>query len=212
MRYSNTEKLSNYFDLFILFIELDIFIWVLFELSYVFRPIVYEVGRILVIIYILEIIVQFFFSPSPKAYLKKCWHLFVSAAVLFLLFNRISAVDTSHRFIFIYSKLFLVSVEFILFAKFLLQAKRIREIYKSFKVNPAQIIVLSFAGIILIGSFMLYLPYARNGEEDMRYIDALFTSTSAVTVTGLVVVDTGTAFSRVGQVFLILLIQTGGLG
>ena len=123
MRYNNTEKLSNYFDMFILFIELDIFIWVLFELSYVFRPVVYEVGRILVILYILEIIVQFFFNPSPKAYFKKCWHLFVSAAILFLLFNRISAVDTSHRFIFIYSKLFLVSVEFILFAKILLQAK-----------------------------------------------------------------------------------------
>jgi trk system potassium uptake protein TrkH len=212
MRYSNREKLSNYFDLFFLFIELDIFIWVLFELSYVFRPIVYEVGRILIIIFILEIIVQFFFSPTPRTYFKKCWHLFVNTAVLFFLFNWISAVDTSHRFIFLYSRLFLLAVEFILFAKFLLQSSRIREIYKTFRVSPAQIIVLSFAGIILIGSFILYLPYSRNSGEDMRYIDALFTSTSAVCVTGLVVVDTGTAFSRVGQVFLLLLIQTGGLG
>lgn len=212
MKYSSREKFSNYFDLFILFIEFDIFIWVLFELNYTFRPIVYDVGRILIIIYIFELIVQFLLNPVPITYIKRCWHLYVSAAVLFFLFNRFSSIPQSHRFIFLYSKLFLGTIEVIIFTKFVFQINRLREIYKSFKVSPAQIIVLSFVSIILIGSFLLYLPYSRVKGSDMRYIDALFTSTSAVTVTGLVVVDTGAAFSRIGHVFLLLLIQAGGLG
>ncbi len=212
MKYSSREKFSNYFDLFILFIEFDIFIWILFELSYTFRPIVYDVGRILIIIYIFELIVQFLLNPVPITYIKRCWHLYVSAAVLFFLFNRFSSIPQSHRFIFLYSKLFLGTIEVIIFTKFVFQINRLREIYKSFKVSPAQIIVLSFVSIILIGSFLLYLPYSRVKGSDMRYIDALFTSTSAVTVTGLVVVDTGAAFSRIGHVFLLLLIQAGGLG
>lgn len=212
MKYSSREKFSNYFDLFILFIEFDIFIWVLFELNYTFRPIVYDVGRILIIIYIFELIVQFLLNPVPITYIKRCWHLYVSAAVLFFLFYRFSSIPQSHRFIFLYSKLFLGTIEVIIFIKFVFQINRLREIYKSFKVSPAQIIVLSFVSIILIGSFLLYLPYSRVKGSDMRYIDALFTSTSAVTVTGLVVVDTGAAFSRIGHVFLLLLIQAGGLG
>ncbi len=212
MKYSSREKFSNYFDLFILFIEFDIFIWILFELSYTFRPIVYDVGRILIIIYIFELIVQFLLNPVPITYIKRCWPLYVSAAVLFFLFYRFSSIPQSHRFIFLYSKLFLGTVEVIIFTKFVFQIDRLREIYKSFKVSPAQIIVLSFVSIILIGSFLLYLPYSRVKGSDMRYIDALFTSTSAVCVTGLVVVDTGAAFSRIGHVFLLLLIQAGGLG
>ena len=212
MKYSSREKFSNYFDLFILFIEFDIFIWILFELSYTFRPIVYDVGRILIIIYIFELIVRFLLNPVPITYIKRCWHLYVSAAVLFFLFYRFSSIPQSHRFIFLYSKLFLGTVEVIIFTKFVFQIDRLREIYKSFKVSPAQIIVLSFVSIILIGSFLLYLPYSRVKGSDMRYIDALFTSTSAVCVTGLVVVDTGAAFSRIGHVFLLLLIQAGGLG
>lgn len=212
MKYGNREKISNYFDLFILFIEFDIFIWILFELSFTFRPIVYEVGRILIIIYILELIVQFLLNPVPAAYIRRYWHLYVSTAVLFFLFYRFISIPQTHRFIFLYSKLFLGAVEIIIFVKFVFQINRLRELYKSFKINPAQIIVLSFTGIILIGSFLLYLPYSRVKGSDMRYINALFTSTSAVCVTGLIVVDTGTAFSRIGQVFLLLLIQAGGLG
>lgn len=77
-------------------------------------------------------------------------------------------------------------------------------------INPAQLFVLSFLIIILIGSFLLILPNATYGG--ISYLDSLFTSTSAVCVTGLVVVDTGTHFTFLGQTIIMILIQIGGLG
>lgn len=86
-------------------------------------------------------------------------------------------------------------------------------------INPAkwrmstyQVLVLGFAGLILAGAFMLMTPLASKSGESLRFIDALFTATSAVCVTGLVVVDTGTYFSVFGQMVIIFLIQVGGLG
>ncbi|AOZ91989.1 TrkH family potassium uptake protein [Paenibacillus crassostreae] len=80
------------------------------------------------------------------------------------------------------------------------------------KLAPPQILVLGFAGIILIGALLLSLPIANTTGEPLPFIDALFTATSATCVTGLVVVDTGTFFSLFGQIVIIVLIQVGGLG
>lgn len=80
------------------------------------------------------------------------------------------------------------------------------------KLTPYQILVLGFAGLILIGAFLLMLPMASSTGKGLSFIDALFTATSAVCVTGLVVVDTGTYFSPFGQMVIIFLIQAGGLG
>lgn len=77
-------------------------------------------------------------------------------------------------------------------------------------LNPAQLFILSFLVIIIIGSFLLILPNAT--YDGISYLDALFTSTSAVCVTGLVVVDTGTHFTLFGQSIIMILIQVGGLG
>lgn len=77
-------------------------------------------------------------------------------------------------------------------------------------LNPAQLFILSFLVIIIIGSFLLILPNAT--YDGISYLDALFTSTSAVCVTGLAVVDTGTHFTLFGQTILMVLIQVGGLG
>ena len=77
-------------------------------------------------------------------------------------------------------------------------------------LNPGQLFILSFLSIIFLGSFLLILPKATyNG---ISYLDALFTSTSAVCVTGLTVVDTGTHFTQFGQTVILILIQFGGLG
>lgn len=82
--------------------------------------------------------------------------------------------------------------------------------YKRTLLNPAQLFVASFLLIILLGSFLLMLPKAT--YEGISFIDALFTSTSAVCVTGLVVVDTGQYFTEFGQIIIMMLIQIGGLG
>ena len=77
-------------------------------------------------------------------------------------------------------------------------------------LNPAQLFVASFLLIILLGTFLLMLPNAT--YEGLSFINALFTSTSAVCVTGLIVVDTSTYFTEFGQYIIMFLIQIGGLG
>ncbi|MFD1269710.1 TrkH family potassium uptake protein [Paenibacillus motobuensis] len=83
---------------------------------------------------------------------------------------------------------------------------------KWFRFSPPQILVLGFAAIILVGALLLMLPISSTTGESLPFVDALFTATSATCVTGLVVVDTGTYYSTFGQVVIMLLIQTGGLG
>ena len=80
------------------------------------------------------------------------------------------------------------------------------------KLSPPRIIALGFALLILLGSILLYLPCSVKEGVDLHYIDALYTSTSAVCVTGLIAVDAGDTFTPLGQFFLALLIQMGGLG
>jgi len=84
-------------------------------------------------------------------------------------------------------------------------------ILKSIVRSPARATIIGFALLILTGTILLMLPAATTGKP-LGLVNALFTSTSAVCVTGLTVVDTGSAFSPFGQVVLLILIQTGGLG
>lgn len=72
-------------------------------------------------------------------------------------------------------------------------------------------LAISFAATILLGALVLMLPFCTTSGR-ISFIDALFTSTSAVCVTGLIVVDTATYFTTVGQLVILLLIQLGGLG
>lgn len=80
--------------------------------------------------------------------------------------------------------------------------------------SPLHVFLGSFAALILVGSGLLMLPgsHANPEEYPITYLDALFTATSATCVTGLVVLDTGAAWSRFGQLVIITLVQMGGLG
>ncbi|MGM0608447.1 MAG: TrkH family potassium uptake protein [Candidatus Muiribacteriota bacterium] len=76
--------------------------------------------------------------------------------------------------------------------------------------NPAVAMVLSFLIIIILGTFFLKMPFAYTNE--LSWLDALFTSTSATCVTGLIVKDTPNDFTVVGQIIILILIQLGGMG
>ncbi len=76
---------------------------------------------------------------------------------------------------------------------------------------PTRIFVLSFAAVILMGGILLWFPFSAT-KGNLRFVDALFSSTSAVCVTGLVVIDIGKDLSELGQVITIFLFQIGGLG
>ena len=91
-------------------------------------------------------------------------------------------------------------------------AKLMRRIYRLSGFSALPMIALVFLFIILLGSLLLSLPVASANGERVPWFDALFTSTSAVCVTGLVVRDTGTSYSTFGHIVLLCLIQIGGLG
>lgn len=79
-------------------------------------------------------------------------------------------------------------------------------------LSPARIIAAGFLLVILLGSALLMLPCSVNDGVTLRYIDSLYTSTSAVCVTGLIAVDAGDTFTPLGQFIIAALIQVGGLG
>ena len=92
------------------------------------------------------------------------------------------------------------------------RSRKAAKLLSLLSLRPAQIMAIGFLGTIGIGTILLMLPAATVSGERTALIDALFTSTSAVCVTGLVVKDTAMHFSRLGQTIIMCLIQIGGLG
>ena len=85
-------------------------------------------------------------------------------------------------------------------------------ICRKHRLSSFQIIILGFAGIILLGALILMLPISTTAGCVTPFNESLFTATSAVCVTGLVVQDTGSYWSAFGQMVILMLIQIGGLG
>lgn len=98
--------------------------------------------------------------------------------------------------------LFIVLVKFVQYLPELLEDQK----------NTGRFLVYSFLSLIAAGTLLLMLPGATQDGEGLIFIDALFTSTSAVCVTGLIVVDTATHFTLFGELIILTLIQLGGIG
>ena len=84
-------------------------------------------------------------------------------------------------------------------------------IFDFFKMRPAQLIFVAYAGLILIGAALLMMPFASLDGQNIEFIDALFTSASALCITGLVTLNVVESYSIFGQVVIITLVQIGGL-
>ena len=80
------------------------------------------------------------------------------------------------------------------------------------KLAPAQIVILSFSGIIFVGTLLLALPISATEGKTITLVDAFFTATSATCVTGLSTLSLADNFSFIGQIIVLILIQIGGLG
>lgn len=87
-----------------------------------------------------------------------------------------------------------------------------KKLIKTRKLSASQIIIFSFLSVILLGSLLLMLPISSRSGKMTSFMDALFTATSAVCVTGLVVKDTATYWSYFGQALILIMIQIGGMG
>ncbi len=101
-------------------------------------------------------------------------------------------------------------VKFAIIITFIREFSELKISYKKTLLNPAQLFIISFFSIIILGSLLLMLPKATH--DGISFLNALFTSTSAVCVTGLIVVDTGSYFTTFGQFIILFLIQAGGIG
>lgn len=144
---------------------------------------------------------------------KKKWvRIFTIAGWAYLLFlaffllpQKINAEASTNHFLVMKVALYSgIVLAFFIELSYLLQF-----LYRG-SVSPAVLFVSSFLFFIMLGAFMLKLPNATT--RSLSAVDAFFTATSAVCVTGLVVVDTATAFTTFGKVIILLLIQVGGLG
>lgn len=81
---------------------------------------------------------------------------------------------------------------------------------KSIRFDTMKILVVGFLGVIFLGGFLLWLPICN--QQPIAFLDALFTSVTAVCVTGLITITPATQFTLLGKIILLLLIQIGGLG
>ncbi len=97
-------------------------------------------------------------------------------------------------------------------AMLLSRTRRVKNFITLFSLKPAQLMLMSFVGVIVFGSVLLMLPAATVPGEKTGLINAFFTATSATCVTGLIVYDTATHFTFFGQLVILTLIQIGGLG
>ncbi len=146
---------------------------------------------------------RYFFKHSKPPYNALYVDILVIVYILFIFLDKFQLTSVFHKHVYTHLHLIIVLVV-------IRELSAIRYRSKSFALNPPQIFMLSFFILIIIGTFLLMLPKATN--SGISFIDSLFTSTSAVCVTGLIVVDTGTYFTVFGQIIILMLIQIGGIG
>ena len=163
--------------------------------------------KITIAVGIISIIFKFYIKKQ-HARLKVI--LFDSLSILFLITLFLFEVGVLNKDLLFSDFTNNILLHAAIFLIFIREFSALNISFKKTVFNPAQIFIISFFTIIFIGAFLLMLPNAT--YEGISFIDAIFTSTSAVCVTGLAVVDTGTYFTGFGISIIAILIQIGGLG
>ena len=167
--------------------------------------------------FVISLLVNLFISGKKWQYIKQSPLEFVLLLlfILSLILEQIISVEephyilrrtTSHSFI----KLYFLIIQIYIAINGVISLTKTREKWLFFSLSPARIMMISYLIVILAGTLMLKLPKAT--YSGITLIDALFTSTSAVCITGLTTVNVSSVFTFEGQLFILLLIQLGGLG
>ncbi len=168
--------------------------------------------------YVLQYITRLLYDFQPRDFLRRTW--FEAAVMVVLVIEGASDLFTGELLIsrFIQSvgfnsvsEFYTIFIQVYFFTIVLAELLRGGRVLPRIRLNPAVIFIMSFLGLISIGTVLLMLPEMTVKQGSMEFLDALFTSTSATCVTGLMVVDTVTFFSFKGQVVILALIQLGGL-
>jgi len=181
----------------------------------------------ILILFFEPVVSQYFYIELAQHWTAVINLLFICLTLLFRAFMA-NLAETRYRtfadllILILGSLLFFYDVKFVIFFLLIRQIFFIAKyfffnafegaVYKRLIKNPPVTFLLSFATTIMFGTILLMLPSAAVSNKVTPFINALFTSTSATCVTGLVVVDTGSYFSLFGQLIILGLIQVGGLG
>jgi len=151
--------------------------------------------------YLFDALLNFYYTFPKKKYLQKNWlDLLVFGPFLLNIVTARSGVG-----IIVIRNLAVIIQTFT-------RTRKFSNLVRGVRLNTTQVVALSFLATIFIGTLLLTFPTATTDGRGASFIDALFTSTSATCVTGLIVQDTPTYFSGFGQLVILVLIQLGGIG
>jgi trk system potassium uptake protein TrkH len=165
-------------------------------------------------LFLAEVVVDFIRSSDKRHFFKRqmfevlflIFFTVLFAYNKFLLFSRASTLYGN-----LPGKIIIVRNIFVLLKVFG-RIRKLSAFVRSLTAHPARTVLLSFVLVIVTGTILLMLPFTTPDAAGLSFVDSLFTATSAVCVTGLIVVDTAAAFSIWGKIIIMLLIQVGGLG
>ena len=179
-----------------------------------------RIDLIIVQIYFWQFAIKLALSRSKLHFLRHRWFETVLAMLILfemLLIIRMIGIDLIREYfmdinVTAITELYIGLAQILIILSIITEGIKYNTRIASLKFHPSQTLIFSFMLVILIGSGLLMLPRATPPTVSIDYINALFTSTSATCVTGLVLFDTGTYFTMFGQVIILCLIQIGGLG
>jgi len=179
----------------------------------------HQLNVLVAVIFISELCLRLISDRDRRAFLKAN-RVDCAVTLAFLLsllaFKIFSLLPSSIIFFrtssFSLTKAYVISCQAYIAFSLLFRTIHLNKAVVRLKLRPPWIVFLTFITIIAIGTFLLLLPKATAVGKKTFFLDALFTATSATCVTGLIVVDTGSHFSQVGQLIILSLIQIGGLG
>lgn len=167
----------------------------------------YSTQFTLFIYFVCEKVLRTFNSVNKLNFLRANWfEIPLLILLLIAIFTKEHAFRTTHEDTVLH-----IAVGTYLVLQVVAKVCRTTVHLASLGTNPTRMLIASFLTLILVGAGVLCLPKATNGDR-LSFVDALFTSTSATCVTGLVVRDTGHDFTLMGQCVILGLIQLGGLG
>jgi len=182
--------------------------------STVVRYLTNTIDYIILLLFILEVINGIIRSSRKIDYFKQ--HIpevvFLGVFLLLFLFSKYTGYVMRVRDLASMGKYVIILRNIFIMVKIGGRIRSINTLLRRIATHPAQAVLFSFMSVIIVGTLLLMLPYATADHTRLGFVDSFFTATSAVCVTGLIVVDTATRFSVIGKMVILLLIQIGGLG
>jgi trk system potassium uptake protein TrkH len=172
------------------------------------------IDYVILLLFIIEVVSGLVKAPRKIDYLRKNVYdiLFLVVFLLLFLFSkymgylmRAQKLASMGKYVIIIRNIFMI-------VKIGGRVRSINTLIKRIATHPAQAVLFSFVAVIIVGTLLLMMTFSTADHTRLGFVDALFTATSAVCVTGLIVVDTATRFSIIGKTVILLLIQIGGLG